>query len=529
MRLLRLWSRRSAAGRGVTECRRHIGVALLVASLLIGSHASAAVKLPAIFAHHMVLQRDAPVPIWGWAEPGEEVTVAIADQSKTVTAGADRKWLIQLDKLAAGGPHTLTVKGKNKLTVNDVMIGEVWLASGQSNMVHIMPTTTDFAKEQPLANYPGLRIFTVARAVSQTPKEDCHGNWLVLSPTTVDDVAAVPYYFGRELHQKLGVPVGVITSALGSTPVEAWTSLDAQQDRTELQELLASWERKSAEFDPVAAKTAYEKELAAWKEAAEKAKAEKKPVPREPKVPIAPREQPAHPGVMFNGMIAPLVPYSMRGVICYQGEFNAQTEDYARLYRHQLPLLIRDWRTRWQNDQLPFASVQLPNFETSSRSPQLTGWRLVREGQLQSLAVPRTGMIVSTDIGEATGIHPRNKRAFGERLALWARAEVYGERIPWSGPIYSGFKVTGNTIELTFRHTDGGLTFNGDERKGFLICGADQQWRPGSARIQGVHVLVSSQDVATPVAVRYSWADNPDGNLTNAVGLPASPFRTDND
>jgi len=500
---------------------------LAVASLIPCVRAAAAVTLPAVFSHHMVLQRDAAVPIWGWADPGEEVTVAIAGQTKTTTAAADKKWSIKLDKLSAGGPHALTVTGKNKLTITDVLVGEVWLASGQSNMVHIMQTSLDFEKERAAADFPKLRLFTVARAVGQTPQENCRGNWLTISPRTVENVSAVAYHFGRELHQKLGIPVGVIVSALGSTPIEAWTSMDAQKSRPELKELLSSWDEKAATYESAAAKDAFEKDLAAWKDAAAKARAEGTPAPREPKPPIHPRDQPAHPAVMFNGMIAPLIPYALRGAIWYQGEFNSQREDYATLYRHQLPLLVSDWRARWGRNDLPFAWVQLPTFDTTTRSPRMPGWPLIREGQLLSLTVPNTGMIVSIDLGEANSVHPLNKKAFAHRLALWARAEVYGGKVFWSGPLFASWKVQGSEIELSFRHTDGGLIAKNGDLTGFIIAGADKQWHPARARIVKDKVVASSPDVPAPVAVRYSWADNPEGNLCNAASLPASPFRTD--
>lgn len=496
---------------------------------LVCSHASAVVKLPGVFTHHMVLQRDAVVPIWGWAKPGEQVTVLFAGQTRTATAGPDRKWLVKLDRLEAGGPHTLTVKERNTVTITDVMVGEVWLASGQSNMVTFVVSCPNFEKVKAAANLPGLRVFHVGRAPMREPKDDCQGSWRPCSPEYVGGYSATSFFFGRELHQKLGVPVGIINSALGSTPIEAWTSLDAQRDRPKLKELLASWDRKADHYDPDAARAAYARDLAAWRITAEKAKADRKPVPREPKAPVHPRDEPAHPAAMFNGMIAPLAPFAIRGVIWYQGEYNTQTEKYAALYRHQLLLLIRDWRTRWGRTDLPFAWVQLPNFNTATRQPGMPGWPLVREGQLLATSLPNTGMAVTIDIGEANSVHPRNKQDFSHRLALWARAEVYGEKIAWSGPLFTGSRVDGSTIELSFRHTDGGLTARDGDLRSFVIAGADRHWRPANARIVGEKVLVSARDVKEPVAVRYAWADNPDGNLYNAVGLPASPFRTDRD
>lgn len=508
--------------------RRFLWMATAIAAVSLSGRSALAVVRPAsIFAHHMVLQRDMPVPVWGTADPGEDVTVAIAGQSATTKTGADGKWIATLGKLDAGGPHTLTVKGKNTYTFTDVLVGEVWLASGQSNMVTFVVSTPGFDQIKSEANLPEYRYFDVGQRPAREPRPDCSGSWRACTPELVGGFSATSFFFGRELHQKLGVPVGIINSALGSTPIEAWTSLDAQRGKPELKELLDSWEQKSAAYDPAAAQAAYEKDREAWNEAAQQAKAAGKPVPREPRPPIPPRDQQAHPAVMFNASIAPLIPLAVRGIIWYQGEFNTQTEEYAALYRHQLPLLIQDWRSRWDRDDLPFAWVQLPNFDTTTRTPRMTGWPLVREGQLLACSLPHTGMAVTIDIGEPQSVHPRNKQAFSHRLALWARAEVYGEKIPWSGPLFASHVVSGKEVELRFRQADGGLVVKGSALKGFEIAGADKRWHPAEARIANDTVIVSSTVVEEPAAVRYSWADNPEGNLFNAAGLPASPFRTD--
>jgi hypothetical protein len=496
---------------------------------LFFQNAMADVKLPAVFSSHMVVQRDAPIPVWGTADPGETVTVSMAGQTKVVEADKTGRWIVRLGELSAGGPHTLTVEGKNTVSVRDVLVGEVWLASGQSNMVHIMPYSKGYSEELTKADYPNIRIFTVARSVVAAPQQDCKvaAGWRLSNAESVDDYSAVSYYFARDLHKILGVPVGVITSALGSSPIESWTSFDAQAGRPELKELLASWDRKRIEYNAAAAAEAYARDREKWEEAARLAQAAGKPLPREPKTPVAPVDQPQQPAVLFNGMIAPLIPYGIRGVIWYQGEYNAQTEDYARLYRVQLPLMIEDWRTRWGQTELPFAWVQLPNFDTTTREPVMTGWPLVREGQLLALAVPRTGMAVTIDIGEAGSVHPTNKAAFAHRLALWARSEVYGERIPWSGPLFVQSKTAAREIELSFRHVDGGLVAGGGgPLRGFVVAGEDKKWVPAVARISGDKILVSGEGLERPVYVRYSWAANPDGNLCNGAGLPASPFRT---
>lgn len=512
--------------------RRRLAVALwaiVVSGLNLDQPARADVKLPTLFTSNMVVQRERPVPVWGWGAPGERVVATLAGQSGETITGDDGKWMVELPPVPVGGPYELIVKGRNTLKASGVLSGEVWLASGQSNMVHIMQSVEGFEAELADSNYPNIRIFAVGGGPSRTPRDYCVSTWRPGSRDAIDDYSAVAYFFARSLHDKLGVPIGVLNASLGSTPIEAWTSLEAQPQQPELRELLASWDQRAAEYDPEKALAVYEKEHRDWEAAAAQAKADKKPAPKEPKRPIDPRDQPQHPGVMFNGLVAPLVPYGIRGVIWYQGEYNTQREDYAALYRIQLPLLIRDWRARWRQPELPFAWVQLPNFDTTTRSPRMTGWPLVREGQLQSLAVPHTGMAVTIDIGEASSVHPRNKKPFGQRLAQWALADVYGKGAVGSGPIYSSHRIAGKEIEISFRQPTGGLVARSGELRGFVIADQSKQWHNAQALIAGDKVLVSSPEVSQPIAVRYSWADNPDGNLFNTSGLPASPFRTDRD
>jgi sialate O-acetylesterase len=495
----------------------------LLAVFALAAPARADVRLPKLFSDHLVLQRDAAVPVWGWADPDESVTVTLAGQSKGTKAGADGKWQVKLDKLEAGGPHTLTVKGKNTLTVRDVLVGEVWLASGQSNMGMTVKQARDFDREKEAAKHPQLRMYNVGHRPARAPQADCTGSWQVCSPETVGSFSATAYFFGRDLQEKLGVPVGLINSSVGGTPIEAWTSLDVQARRPELKDLLASWDRKAEKYDPETAKAAYAKRRAEWEAAAKKARAEGKTPPRPPQRPVDPRDDAHHPATLFNGMIAPLMPFALRGAVWYQGESNAGTEEAGRLYAVQLPLLVRDWRARWGQGDFPFAWVQLPNYRTRAR-----GWPLVREAMLEALSLPNTGMTVNIDIGEAHNIHPKNKQEVGRRLALWARARVYGEKAPWSGPLPAGHQVQGTVVQVTFRHADG-LTARGGELRGFEVAGKDGHWYPATARIQGDKVVVFNVEVTEPVAVRYDWAADPDGNLTNGAGLPASPFRTDRD
>jgi hypothetical protein len=500
----------------------------LLAWMWVAGSVQAEVKLPALFSDHMVLQRGVAVPVWGWASPGEPVTVAIAGQTQTATANAGGRWRVTLDALNATEPVTLTVKGENTLTVNDVLVGEVWLASGQSNMQLPVNDVSNAPAEKAAANYPGLRMFTVARHPAAQPQENCQGQWVVCRPETVGNFSATAYFFGRDLQQDLKTPVGLINASWGATPIETWTSLKVQQEHPELDPIFAFWRGKMrVPFDAAAAQAQHERQLAAWKVQAQKARAAGHQPPPAPVMAVDPRLDKNHPANLFNGMIAPLIPYALRGAIWYQGENNA-SHDFASLYALQLPLLIRDWRARWGEGDFPFAWVQLPNYKPRTEDPGApSNWAVVREAMRKSLALPNTGMAVIIDAGEAKNIHPKDKQIVGQRLALWARAEVYGEPIPHAGPLLAGHEIRGNEVMLSFTHTDGGLVARGGDLKGFAIAGADRQWRWAQARIAGDRVIVSHPDVKVPVAVRYAWADNPDCNLYNGAGLPASPFTTD--
>jgi sialate O-acetylesterase len=498
-------------------------VALVTLCVTLGCAgiAAADVKLPAIFSDHMVLQRDAAVPVWGWADPGEEVTVSIAGQSKTATADKDGKWMVKLDKLSSGEPCALTVKGKNTLTVADVLVGEVWLGSGQSNMAFKVSSAKDFEQEKAAANLPQIRMFTTTSKAADSSQPDCAGAWQVCGPETVGSFSATAYFFGRELHKALGVPVGLVNSSVGGTPIESWISKEAQQNCADLKPFLEARAKVEAAFDPVAAQAQYGKDMATWKTAAAKAKAAGRQPPRAPRNPVEIRKRKGDIGGLFNGMIAPLVPYAIRGVIWYQGEANSSPEK-AAFYQYQLPLLVQDWRARWGEGDFPFAWAQLPNFTGAGRN-----WPLVREAMLKSLKVPNTGMAITMDIGEPGNIHPKNKQEVGKRLAMWALGTVYGQKTATSGPLPAGHEVRGGEVALSFTHTDGGLTAKGGDLKGFVIAGDDKKWLPAKARIEGDKVIVSSPDVKQPVAVRYAWDNNPECNLFNGAGLPASPFRTD--
>lgn len=469
----------------------------------------------------MVLQQGAPAAVWGWADAGEEVVVSVAGASQKTKADAAGKWSVKLNGLKAGGPHTLTVAGTNTLTIQDVLIGEVWLGSGQSNMAMTVSRSKDFEQEQKAANLPQVRMFTEKSGASTMAKDVGAGAWVVCSPETVGGFSATLFFTGREIHKALGVPVGLINSSVGGTPIESWIAPEAQRSSPELKPYFEAMTKADSAFDAVEAKAKFEKDKARWAEAAKKAKAEGRPVPRAPRDPVALRERKGNVGGLFNGKIAPLIPYTIRGALWYQGEANSGP-DKAQFYSAQLSLLVKDWRARWGYD-FPMAWVQLPNFRAATRD-----WPGTREQMLKTLALPKTGMAITIDIGDERDIHPKNKQEVGRRLSLWALGEVYGKKVPaTSGPLPAGHEVRGSEVVLSFKHTDGGLQAKGGELTGFTIAGADKQWKPAQARIEGGKVIVSSAEVKQPAAVRYAWEDCPTCNLTNGAGLPASPFRTD--
>ncbi len=499
--------------------------------LLSASSAFADIKLPAIISDHMVVQANAEVPVWGWADAGEEVSVSLADQTAATKAGADGKWQVKLGKMkTTAEAQTLTTKGKNTLTVKDVLIGEVWLGSGQSNMGMTVSSSENYDKEQAAANNPQLRMFTVERAARTEPQADCKGSWVVSAPETVGRFSAAAYFFGRDVQKELKQPVGMINSSWGGTAIEAWTSMDAQSKLPEYKTISESWEQAKAQpWDSAKAKADHEAAVVKWKADVQAAKAAKKPAPKAPLEALDPRLHQNHPANLYNGMIAPIIPYAIRGAIWYQGEHNSG-KSYVDLYSLQLKTLIQDWRARW-GDEFPFAWVQLPDFKAPQENPvQEESFAIIREQMLKTLTVPKTGMAVTLGLGEANNIHPKKKQEVGHRLALWALGTVYEQKVPaTSGPLPTGHEVKGNTVTITFDHADGGLKSKkaGGELEGFAIAGEDRRFVWAQARIVGNTVVVSSPDVPKPAAARYAWASNPVWSLQNGAGIPATPFRTD--
>jgi sialate O-acetylesterase len=646
---------------------------------LTGGAALADPRLPAIFGDDMVLQRGPKTTVWGWADPNERIDVEVAGQKRTIYAYRDGTWSVDFRDLPTGGPYTLAVKGNKLITLQNVMVGEVWIGSGQSNMEWSYANARGSGHNPNLepSDWPNIRLFRVERRASQTPLTDVRGAWAPCDAANLTNFSLVGYYFARRIHQELNVPVGIIQSAWGGTPAEAWTRRitlnqdDAMRSMIEWHDkqaqnypaAVAEYDRASAEwqrkhvlrdrsnkglaegwhtpqwddltwpeislpgkwdqqglnidgvvwfrkrfnlpdawygrdlvlrlgaiddrdttfvnglrvgstgeetpnswaaqrvyrvpghvlkkgenviavrvfdsfgeggFDassrlsigPLAASSGPIDLAGQWKYSVELAV---KPPSDEvlrtaPQRPLAP-DSPIAPSMLYNGMIAPLTPLAIRGVIWYQGESNAGR---AQQYRRLFPLMIRDWRRAWDRGDFPFYFVQLANFMQRKPEPSESAWAELREAQTMALRMPKTGMAVAIDIGDADNIHPGNKDIVGERLARWALAKDYGLNIPYSGPLFRSARAEGSSIRVRFDEANDGLTtVSGQPLKGFAIAGPDRRFVWANARIEGNTVLVSHPDISNPVAVRYAWADNPSANLTNKAGLPASPFRSD--
>lgn len=499
----------------------------LVAAMLAASVASVAladVKLPAIFSDNMVLQKGTKVPVFGWADAGEAVTVKAGTLTAQATAGPDGKFQAILDTtaLAAQPAFDVTVAGKNTLTIKNAIVGEVWVASGQSNMEWVVRNSNNAEAEIKNSANPLIRMFTVKKAIAQEPQKDCVGKWELAAPEATGAFSAVGYFFARELNAQLKVPVGVIHTSWGGTPAESWTSTAGLKSDPDFAPILERF-AKAVENYPAA--------QAKWKEAVKKWEADGKKG-RAPGAPMGPNN-PHAPSGLYNAMIMPVVPYAIKGAIWYQGESNAGR---AYQYRKLFPAMITDWRKTWNQGDFSFYFVQLANFLGKDKDPVDSDWAELREAQTMTLKLPNTGMAVITDIGEEKDIHPKNKQDVGKRLAQWALNKDYGKTdVVASGPLYQSMKVEGDSIRITFDFAQCGLTTkpradhpaSAQKLTGFAICGEDKKFVWADAKIDGQTVVVKSPAVTRPVAVRYSWNNNPDGNLYNCANLPASPFRTD--
>jgi sialate O-acetylesterase len=491
---------------------------------LWSSFAAADVKLPAMFTDHAVLQRDMPVPVWGWAEPSEEVKVSIAGQTEKTTADDKGNWQVTLKPLSVGEPQTLVVEGKNKLEIKDILVGEVWLCSGQSNMEFALTRAQDGDLEISAANHPQIRLVRVKELGSQEPLHDFEGEWKVCDPSSAAGFSAVGYFFGRELQDQLNVPIGLIDNSWGGSSCEAWIRRDRMEGNPEYEGLLNKWDDMVKNFDE-----------AKWKEVQadrQKKIEEARQAGQEVKVKKPRKTEPAQgqnrPANLYHARLEPVMPYAVRGVIWYQGEANAGR---AYQYRDMFPLMIKSWREDWKEGDFPFYWVQLADFMPEKPEPSDSAWAELREAQTMTMdKLPHTGQAVIIDIGDAADIHPRRKEEVGKRLARWALAKDYGKQVAYENPRYESMEKQGDKIVLKFKNVGEGLKpIDYKEVKGFAIAGDDKKFYWADAKVvKPNEVEVSSKDVKEPVAVRYAWADNPVCNVYETRSLlPLTPFRTD--
>ncbi len=502
------------------------------------SPAFADVKLPNIFGNQMVLQQEKPIRFFGWAQPGEKVTVTIGEESKSATTDEKGNWRVDLSaRKADGKAFNVVIQGKNKIELKDVLMGEVWICSGQSNMEWTVGGSMNGQQEIAAAKHPMIRLFNVPNHISSAqPNKNTPGSWAACNPKSIVRFSAVGYYFGRELQKEINVPIGLVGTNWGGTRIEPWTPPVGFESVPELESIV----KRLRAADP---NTPEGKEnFSNYIESVEKWAATSRENLKKGIAPGSPPTQNLLRQIggatsIYNGMVHGLAPFQVRGAIWYQGESNAgQGEKYYPLKK----ALVAGWRKVFENDDMPFYWVQLANFMAPSNNPAGGGWGPVREGQRLALSIPNTGMAVTIDIGNARDIHPRNKQDVGKRLALWALAKNYNKEIVPSGPLYKSSKVEGNKMRINFDYVGGGLMVGKKEglqptkevKDGelgrFAIAGEDKTWHWAKAKIDGQSVVVWSDKVAKPVAVRYAYESNPDGaNLYNREGLPASPFRTD--
>lgn len=501
---------------------KYAALAVLAILIVFARAAQAEVELAKVFTDHMVLQRQMPIRIWGWAKAQEHLSASFRGETQEAVADDKGRWEVYFQPSEAGGPFTLEVSGTNKLHLDDILVGDIWIAAGQSNMEMPLsgwgPLTPikDSAKEIAAANHPTMRFLTVAETSSTFPLDDMQtsSKWRVCTPEVAGSFSAVAYFFARGLIEREKVPVGIIVAAWGGTPIEAWTSIRALSAEPSLLPTLAFSDvmnrRRSLDLRTIAAETAEDNALRA---------AGKEPPARKDRREVLSWQ----PGALFNGMIAPLTPLAVKGVIWYQGESNTD-HDRAPLYARALPAMISDWRREWREPNLPFLYVQISAFGLEPPSP----WSVVREAQRRTLQVAHTAMAVSADAGDLKNVHPADKQTVGHRLALAARAVAYGEPIEFSGPSVRFIASSNGTMRVWFDHADG-LRATDDNVAGFEVAGADRKFVSASARITGDSVVVSSASVEHPEYIRYAWIPASQMSLYNLAGLPASPFTSEDD
>ncbi len=495
---------------------------LLVLLLAItAAGASAAIRLPKLFSSHAVLQRDRPIHVWGWADPGEKVSASLNGTSQATTTDAFGRWSLYLPPEPAGGPFQLSVAGSNQLVLEDILIGDVWFASGQSNME--MPLSgfpgsavlKNGAEEIRNASQPNLRLLFVPHAASSYPLNDFQDKvaWTNCTPETAAKFSAVAYFFGREIASKEHVAVGLIDSTWGGTPAEAWVSLSGLSADSSLMPVFATWAKMADQQADIPAQLRIEQ---LQDEAARQAGA------KPPKHSWHPSSVSWDPSWLYNAMVAPAVDFGIKGVIWYQGETNSK-RDRAYLYHQVFSTLISDWRAHWQQGDFPFLFTQISSFTSN----ETEDWPTVRDAQRRTLSLTNTGMAVTIDIGDPDNVHPPDKQTVGARLALAARALAYHEPVEYSGPLFRQAITQGNAVQVWFDHTDGGLTAKGGAVEGFEIAGDDRHFAPAAARIEGAAVLLTSPEIKVAKYARYGWQNSPTVNLFNGAGLPASPFTSE--
>jgi sialate O-acetylesterase len=485
----------------------------------VAAVAFADVKPNQLFSDHAVLQSGMVVPVWGTADPGERVRVTVGRRSKSAIAAASGQWMVKFSSLRSGGPFTMTISGKNTVVVKDVLVGEDWIGSGQSNMAFtVSKKAASFAgmldedKEIAAANYPQLRIFMAVTNKAYEPQTEITGEWKIATPENAPAFSAVAYLFGRNLNQALKEPVGMIVVAFGASTAESWLSrkviagdpqMKPMLDRfDDLYKFYRSHPGATTDQSPPSPQTINSRPA--------------KPGPL--RDPVQDQHQPT---VLYNGMVHPILPFAMRGVIWYQGESIVGGKTGVALYPHVMEALVKDWRAEWGEGNFPFYCVQLPPLKNTSNNP------MVREGQAKLLSLPNTGMAVTLDVGDPDNVHPKDKEPVADRLSRIALANVYGKKMEFSGPVYTGMKVEGSEIVVSFTHADG-LTGKGGPLRWFQVAGADGMYVDATANVRGSEVIVHSDQVPAPVSVRYAWDNYPQGaNLVNGAGLPAAPFRTD--
>ncbi|WP_163397638.1 sialate O-acetylesterase [Flavobacterium fluviatile] len=478
----------------------------------------AQVKLPALVSDNMVLQQNAKVNLWGWASPNEKINIQLGWQNASVEviANSTGNWKIAIDTpQGSEKAYSITINASNKIVLNNVLIGEVWICSGQSNMYFPVGKedgtwktgVKNYEEEIGKANFPNIRLFTVLTNASPKPLDDVSGRWAACSPETIKTFSAVAYFYGRELYQKLKIPIGLISSSWGGTKAEAWTSQDVLEENPEFLTIL----EEDAKNEKI-----YQEKLEAYYLNIKNEKLAGNTLKTELKKPKKEANKTSY--VLYNAMLHPLINYTMKGVIWYQGESNSGK---AKLYQTLFPAMVKNWRNDWKQGDFPFYYVQITPHK--GQTPE------IREAQLLSLkAIPNSGMAVTTDVGDANNIHPIDKQTVGHRLALIAMAKTYNEnKLVYSGPIYNHMKIKKDKIQLFFDYADSGFKKTTGDLKEFEIAGDDQVYYPAFAKIDGKTIIVSSEKVKNPKAVRFAWKAVPEPNLFNAENLPASPFRTD--